>query len=479
MHAQTIAEKVDALLKQMTLEEKVGQMNQYSSFYDVTGPAPSEEKAKKKYDHLKEGLVGSMLNVRGVEEVRGFQKIAVEETRLGIPIVFAYDVIHGHKTLAPIPLAEAASWDLEAIERSAQVAAAEAAAEGINWTFAPMVDVGRDARWGRVMEGAGEDTYLGTKIAVARVKGFQGDDLADPATVAACAKHFAAYGFVEAGREYNTVDIGTSTLYNVVLPPFKACVDAGVATVMNSFNELNGIPATGDKFLQREILKGEWGFDGVVVSDWASVAEMIEHGFAEDGAHAAELAANAGSDMDMEGYCYVTHLVDMVKAGKVKEEVVDEAARRILTLKHRLGLFEDPYKYCDEDREKKVLGHKDHHAAVLDMAKKSIVLLKNENNLLPLKKSGQKIAFIGPLVDDKNSILGSWRLASDDSTGVSVMEGVQAIKQSNTLTYAKGTDLVTGPTHFVFEVPLNETDRSGFEQAKNTAREADVVVMVL
>src|SRR5690606_11981710 len=267
----SIEHKVADLLSKMTLEEKIGQMNQYNGFWDVTGPVPSNGDAVKKYEHLRKGWVGSMLNVRGVKEVRAVQKIAVEETRLGIPLLIGFDVIHGYKTISPIPLAEAASWDLEAMRVSAQMAAEEAAAAGINWTFAPMVDISRDARWGRIMEGAGEDPYLGSKIAIARVKGFQGDDLSSPKTILACAKHFAGYGFAEAGKDYNTVDVGTSTLYNIILPPFKAAAEAGVGTFMNSFNELNGIPVTGSSFLQRDILKGDWDYKGFVVSDWGSL----------------------------------------------------------------------------------------------------------------------------------------------------------------------------------------------------------------
>ena len=474
----SIDQKVEDLLSKMTLEEKVGQMNQYSSFFDVTGPAPSEANAKKKYDHIKNGLVGSMLNVKGVEEVRKMQKLAVENSRLGIPMMFAYDVIHGYKTLSPIPLAEAASWDLEAIEESARVAATEAAAAGLNWTFAPMVDISRDARWGRVMEGGGEDTYLGSLIGVARVRGFQGDDLGASNTVLACAKHFAGYGFAEAGRDYNTVDIGLSTLYNVVFPPFKAAADAGVATFMNSFNELNGIPATSDAFLQREILKGEWNYDGFVVSDWGSIKEIVHHGQAEDEAHAAQLAANAGSDIDMESYFYVNHLKQLVEDGKVEEAKIDDAVRRILRAKYELGLFDDPYKYCDEDLEKKMMYHEDHMNAVLDMAKKSIVLLKNEDNLLPLPKSGKKIALIGALAADKNSPLGSWRIASDDNTGVSVLEGMQAY-DGNELMHSSGPALFTGDVSFVQHININHDDRSGMEEAIATAKDADVVVMVL
>jgi beta-glucosidase len=474
-------ERIDLLMKQMTLEEKVGQMNQYNGFWEVTGPAPKGGNAELKYKHLRDGWVGSMLTVRGVKEVRAVQKIAVEETRLGIPLIIGFDVIHGYKTLSPIPLAEAASWDMEAIKKSAQIAADEASAVGINWTFGPNVDISNDARWGRVMEGAGEDPYLGSKIAVARVTGYQGDSRADLAkvnTIVACAKHFAAYGFAESGRDYNTVDISNSKLYNTVLPPFKAAADAGVRTFMNSFNILNGIPATGNSFLQRDILKGKWKFDGFVVSDWASVREMIAHGFAKDGAEATQKAVNAGSDMDMESHLYVEELVNLVKKGKVNEALVDDAVRRILRVKFELGLFDDPYRYCDEKREKATIGNKFNNDGVLDMAKKSIVLLKNEKGLLPLKKSGQKIALIGALANDKNSPLGSWRIASDDNTAVSVLEGMQQYKD-NQLTYEKGSDLTVGKTTFLDELVFNTTDTSGFEAAKKIASNADVVVMVL
>lgn len=472
-----IAVKVDALLAKMTLEEKVGQMNQYTGFWEITGPVPKDGSAKAKYEQLRAGKIGSMLNVRGVKDVRKIQEIAVKETRLGIPLIFGYDVIHGHKTLSPIPLAEAASWDLEAIEKSARIAAIEASAMGLNWTFAPMVDISRDARWGRVMEGGGEDPYLGAKIGVARVNGFQGDDLAASNTIAATAKHFAAYGFAEAGKDYNTADIGTSTLFNIVLPPFKAIVDNDVKTVMNSFNILNGIPATGDKFLQRDILKKEWGFDGFIVSDWGSAGEMVAHGFAKDLEHATVLAANAGSDMDMESAAYVAHLAKSVKDGKVKMEVVDDAVRRILRVKFELGLMDDPYKYCDAQREEKLIYHADHHAAALDMAKKSIVLLKNENNLLPLDKEQTNIAVIGTLAADKTSPLGSWRIGSDDNTAVSVLEGLT--KYTDNVAYAKGADLAIGETVFINEVKINETDYSDFEEAVELAKNSKVVVMVL
>lgn len=472
-----IDEKVEALLAKMTLEEKVGQMNQYSGFWDATGPAPAEGDAKNKYEHLKKGWVGSVLNVRGAKQAREMQKMVVENSRLGIPLIFGLDVIHGHKTLAPIPLGEAASWDLEAIRKSAEVAAREASAVGINWTFAPMVDISRDARWGRVMEGAGEDPYLGAKIGVARIKGFQGDDLSDPHTIAACAKHFAGYGFAEAGRDYNTVDVGTSTLYNIIFPPFKAAVEADVKTVMNSFNILNGVPATGNAFLQRQILKGKWGFNGFVISDWGSGMEMMAHGYARDLKHVAELSANAGSDMDMESYAYVKYLAELVREGKVKEADVDDAVRRILGVKFELGLFDDPYRYCSEERENELLYNKDHMDAVLDVARKSIVLLKNEKNVLPLSKKQKKMAVIGALAADKTSPLGSWRIGSDDNTAVSVLEGLD--NYTSSYTYAKGADVVFGDVAFPEELNINETDKSGFAEAIRAAKNAEVVIMVL
>ena len=490
VHAQTsvrepfsIEEKINALLQKMTLEEKVGQMNQYNGFWEVTGPAPKDGDAKKKYDHLRKGLVGAVLNVKGTENVRKLQEIAVKETRLGIPLLFGYDVIHGHKTLFPIPLGEAASWDLAAIEKSARVAAIEASAVGINWTFAPMVDITRDARWGRVMEGAGEDPYLGSKIGVARIHGFQGDDLAANNTIAACVKHFAGYGFAESGKDYNTVDVGTSTLYNIILPPFKAAVDNNVQTVMNSFNVLNGIPATANKFLQRDILKDAWKFTGFVVSDWGSGVEMINHGFAKDLQQVAQLSANAGSDMDMESYAYVAHLKALVEAGKVDIKLIDDAVKRILRVKFKLGLFDDPYRYCDAAREKALIYNPTHTAAALDVAKRSIVLLKNTyiqgsgRSLLPIDKNQQQIAVIGALANNKNSPLGGWRIGSDDNTAISVMEGLQ--RYTANIKYAKGADVAIGKTDFINEVKINETDKSGFKAAVQLAASSKLVIMVL
>ncbi|WP_400076185.1 beta-glucosidase BglX [Winogradskyella sp. R77965] len=478
INEDVIDRKIDSLLTLMTLKEKVGQMNLYNGFWDVTGPVPKGVSSNLKYEHLKKGYVGAMLNVRGVEHVREIQRIAVEESRLGIPLLFGFDVIHGYKTLSPIPLAESASWDLDAIQNSARIAAAEASAAGINWTFAPMIDISRDPRWGRVMEGGGEDVYLGSKIAVARVKGFQGDDLKDRNTIAATAKHFAAYGFAEAGRDYNTANIDNVTLLNTVLPPFKAAVDNDVKTIMNGFNTINGVPVTASKYLQRDILKDGWDFNGFVVSDWASINEIIFWGHAKDKNEAAKIASIAGSDMDMEGYVYIQELTHLVKEGTVSESIVDDAVKRILRVKYELGLFDDPYRYCNEKNEKEIIGKKSHHEAVLDMAKKSIVLLKNDNNLLPLKKEGQKIALIGELAGDKNSALGSWRLASDDNTAVSVLEGMQAYN-GNELTYKKGVDVFLGRTTFIHELNINTTDSSGIDEAVELAKSSDVVVMVL
>ena len=473
-----LEKRIEILMNQMTLDEKVGQMNQYNGFWDVTGPAPKTGDAELKYEHLKKGLVGSMLSLKGVKDIKKVQKIAVEQTRLGIPLIIGLDVIHGYKTLSPIPLAESASWDLEAIQNSASVAAAEAAASGINWTFSPNVDLSHDARWGRVMEGAGEDPYLGSLIAKARVQGFQGTDLSNPFTIAACAKHFAGYGFVESGKEYNPADMSNSTLYNMVLPPFKAAKDAGVCTFMNSFNTLNGVPATGNDFLLRKILKGNWNFKGFVVSDWGSINEMTVHGFTENNREATQKAVQAGSDMDMESYSYVKHLAALVKQGKIEMSLIDDAVYRILKVKFKLGLFDNPYAYLDEKRESETVGSDKIQEAVLDMAKKSIVLLKNQNNILPLKKTGKKIALIGHLAADKSSALGGWRVASDDETGISVFEGMSKY-QGNSLTYERGVKLWEGETNFVKEVLINQTDESGILEAVALAKESDVVILVL
>ncbi|MFM1878264.1 MAG: hypothetical protein RLZZ241_1130 [Bacteroidota bacterium] len=465
------------LISRMSLEEKIGQMNQFNGFWDVTGPVPDGGDAARKYKDLREGRVGSMLNITSVAEVRKIQEIALK-TRLGIPVLFGQDVIHGFRTISPIPLAEAASWDLDAIEASAALAAREAAASGINWTFAPMVDISRDPRWGRVMEGAGEDPYLGSLVGVARVKGFQGSDLSDPLTVAACVKHFAGYGLSEGGRDYNRVDLGMPTLFDVILPPFKATLDAGAATFMNAFNDLNGIPATGSAFLQREILKGDWGFEGMIVSDWGSIGEMVPHGYAKDLKEAAKAAVIGGSDMDMESMAYLNHLQELVQNGSVSESLIDDAVRRILNLKYDLGLFQDPFKYCDPKREQEVLSDPKRFDIVRDMAKRSIVLLKNQGDLLPLPKQGKKIAVIGQLAADKDSPLGSWRLKAEPNSAVSVLEGLAAYS-GNEIKYAQGVKLTEGTPLFHFETHINTTDRSEIPEAVALARNSDMVIMVL
>ncbi|MEM5518152.1 beta-glucosidase BglX [Henriciella sp. AS95] len=473
----SVDEQVDALIAEMTIGEKVGQLTQFSDLGDTTGPAPNDDLQRRRRDLVTSGTVGSMLNTIGLEDIRTIQDYAVNESRLGIPVLFGYDVVHGYKTIFPLPLAEAASWDLEMMEQTARIAAAEAAADGLNWTFAPMVDIGRDARWGRVMEGAGEDPYLGSKIAVARVRGFQGDDLSDPLTIAATVKHLAGYGFAEAGRDYNTVDVGTVTVHNIMLPPFKAALEqADAATVMNAFNVLNGVPATGDRALQRDLVKGKWGFDGFIVSDWGSALEMINHGFAEDERDAALKAITAGSDMDMESYVYFNHLADLVEAGDVPMDMVDDAVRRILEVKFDLGLFDDPYLYIDEGRARETLMAPEHLDAARRMAERSIVLLKNDEDLLPLKQ-GESIALIGALAADKDSPIGNWRAMGESDSAVSLVEGFEEAGLS--FTYEEGTALEIGDAGFANEVIVNMYDRSGFDAAVAAAQTADKVVIVL
>jgi beta-glucosidase len=475
-----VEKKIDALLAQMTLEEKIGQLNQYSSNLDLTGPAPSAGDQKRVYDQVRGGQVGSLLNVIGADATRRAQQLAVEGSRLKIPLLFGLDVIHGYRTIFPVPLGEAASFDMALVERSARVAATEAAAAGQHWTFAPMLDIARDARWGRVMEGAGEDPYLGAQVGAARVRGFQGRELGGLDTIAACAKHYAAYGFAEAGRDYNTVDISESTLRNVVLPPFKAAVDAGVATVMNSFNEIGGVPATGSVHLQREILKGEWAFQGFVVSDWGSIGEMVPHGYALNLEQAARSALQAGSDMDMESRAYLPHLVALVRSGAVSEKLVDDAVRRVLRVKFKLRLFDDPYRYSDAAREKQVLADPSHQQAAREVARGSIVLLKNEAGLLPLDKAAKRIAVIGPLAADKDSPLGGWRAQGQDGSAVSLLEGVKAaVSAATRVDHAQGAALTKGRRGFTYELSFNTDDRSGFAAAVEAARGADAVVVAL
>ena len=463
-HAQDaqIDRKVADLMKQMTLTEKVGQLHQLSG-RQFTGPTSSNY-ADKLAD-IRAGKVGSMLNVTGVADTREIQALALQ-SRLKIPLLFSLDVIHGYKTVFPVPLGEAASWDMEAIELSAHIAAKEAAAAGIQWTFAPMVDVARDPRWGRVMEGAGEDTYLGSQIAAARVHGFQGKQLGATDSVMATAKHFAAYGAAIAGRDYNAVDMSEQQLLEVYLPPFKAAADAGAATFMNSFNTLNGIPATGNAMLQRDILKGAWKYKGFVVSDWGSVREMVPHGYAADLSDAAVKAINAGSDMDMEGYAYTAHLEEAVKAGKVKMEVVDDAVRRVLTKKFELGLFDDPYRYSDAAREKAVLGDASHRAAALDVAQKSIVLLKNQGKLLPLSRDARRIAVIGPLADSRRDLEGGWVVNGERAQVVSIVEGIRSHAGKAQINYAQACEPGCASS-------------AGFAGAVAAASRSDVIVLAV
>jgi beta-glucosidase len=475
---KNVETKVDSVLALMTLEEKVGQLVQYNGSWDLTGPA-SEMNNKQKEENLKAGKVGAMLNVLSVEATRKAQKLVMENSRLKIPLMFGYDVIHGYTTIFPVPLAETASWDLEAMERTAQIAAVESAANGVNWTFSPMIDVSRDARWGRIMEGSGEDPYLTSKVAVAKVKGYQSNDLANPQSIAATAKHFAGYGFGEAGRDYNTVHIGENELHNTILPPFEAAAKAGVATFMNAFNDIDGTPATAHKTLQRDILKKEWNWDGFVVSDWGSIPEMIAHGLARDKKHAAQIALNAGSDMDMEGGAYESSLVNLVEEGEVSEDYIDDAVRRVLRVKFKLGLFDDPYLYSNPELLNNI-SFEEHKNVARDVAKKSIVLLKNENDLLPIKKSLKKIAVIGPLADDKDTPIGNWRAQGEANSAVSLLEGIKNNVGGNVeITYAKGADLGMGERSFLMPLKINKTDTLGFEEAINKASEADLVIVAM
>jgi beta-glucosidase len=460
----SIPQKVEKLLKKMTLAEKIGQLNQYNGNWEATGPITTD--VGNKLDAIKRGEVGSVLNIVGVEHTTVFQQAAMQ-SRLKIPLLFGQDVIHGYSITFPIPLAEAASWDMKAIEKSARVGGTEAAAGGVHWTFAPMVDIARDPRWGRVMEGAGEDPYLGSLIATARVKGFQGMGLGNLDAVMACAKHFTGYGAAIGGRDYNSVDMSLRTLWEVYLPPFKAAVDAGAATFMNSFNDLNGVPATASKYLQRDILKGKWGFKGFVVSDWNSIGEMINHGYVKDSYDAAQVAINAGNDIDMESNSYLKNLAKLVADKKVSERVIDEAVSRILTKKYELGLFSDPYRFSDADREKRILNRKEHTEATLDIAKKSIVLLKNDHQVLPLSKNLKSIAIIGPLAKVKKDLKGFWSLEVGNVNDiVSVYEGMQQQAGNTKLLYAKGCD-------------ITDTSRAGFAEAYKIAMQADVVVMAM
>lgn len=453
-------DRVTALLDKMTLEEKIGQLTLYTTDWGSTGPTIREGYK----NDIRSGACGNLFNSHTVAFVRDLQRIAVEETRLKIPLLFGFDVIHGYKTIFPIPLGEAASWDLDAIEKSARVAATEASAAGLNWTYAPMVDICRDPRWGRVMEGAGEDTYLGCRIAEARTRGIQGKKIGDTDAMLACVKHYAGYGAALAGRDYNTVDMSERYFREYYLPPYEAAVRAGAATVMTSFNDYDGVPATGNKYLLTDILRKEWGFRGFVVTDYTSMNEMVNHGVIADEKDAGELAMNAGVDMDMQGAIYQRFLAQSVREGKVTEARIDEAARRVLRLKFDLGLFDNPYRFCDENREKKELLSPEHRAAARDVARKSIVLLKNDKNVLPLKKTA-KIALIGPLADNKSELIGNWNGAGNANDCVSVLEGLRNQTKG-------GVSFDSGCEFFV-------PKKAGIEPALALAKQADVVVAVV
>jgi beta-glucosidase len=452
-------QKADSVLKLMTLQEKIGQMVLYTSDWDVTGPT-----IRSTYlEDIRKGNCGNIFNAHTVAYVRSLQKAAVEESRLGIPLLFGYDVIHGYKTIFPISLGESCSWDLAAIEKSARVSASEAAASGLNWTFAPMVDISVEPRWGRVSEGAGEDPFLGSAIARARVHGFQGTDLADTSTILACVKHFAAYGAPQAGRDYNTVDMSKRVFLDTYFPPYKAAIEAGAGSVMTSFNELDGVPSSGNKYLLTDLLRNELGFKGFVVTDYTSINEMVNHGIVANEEEAGALALNAGVDMDMQGEVYFKYLEKQVKAGTVKEKQIDDAVRRILRVKFELGLFDDPYKYCSEAREKAVVYSKENLDAALDVAKRSLVLLKNDNAVLPLHQ-GEKIAVIGELAASKRDLLGSWIAAGKWETIPSLLESMKA-RQGDIL-YAEGCKKMGD-------------DKSGFAEALRTASRADKIVLVI
>lgn len=452
--------KIDSLLNVMTLEEKVGQMVLFTSDWDVTGPTMKSDYL----DDIRTGKCGNIFNAHTTGFVKEIQRVAVEESRLGIPVMFGYDVVHGHRTVFPISLGESCSWDMEAVEKSARVSAEEAAASGLNWTYAPMVDISVDPRWGRVSEGAGEDPYLGSRIAEARVRGFQGDDLSDPLTVLACVKHFAAYGAPMAGRDYNTVDMSERYFREFYLPPYEAAVDAGALSVMTSFNELDGVPATANHYLLQDLLRDEMGFEGFVVTDYTSINEMVHHGYAADDRDAAKKAVLAGVDMDLQGELYYKYLVGLVEDGEVPEKVIDDAVRRILEMKARLGLFDDPYLYCDAEREKEIVYSEANLEAARDVARKSMVLLKNDGTL-PLQK-GEKIAVIGELASSTRDLLGSWKAAGDWDFMKSIADAIKECNGKANVTYVKGCS------------PDGE-DRGGFAAALSAARKADKVVMVI
>lgn len=449
---------ISSLMKKMTLEEKVGQLSQCSGGF-ATGP---DNKRVSRTEDISKGMIGSLLNVSGAANTRKYQEAAMK-SRLRIPLLFGLDVIHGYKTGFPLPLAEAASFDLDAIERGSRCAAKEAAAAGLHWTFAPMVDISWDARWGRVMEGAGEDPYYGAKVAVARVHGLQGDDLSKENTILSCIKHFAGYGAAIAGKDYNSVDMSMGHFANFYMAPYKAGSDAGAATFMSAFNDFNNEPSTGSSFLLRELLKNQWGFKGFVVSDWGSVGEMINHRYAKDEREAAYKGINAGLDMEMVSECYTKNLVSLVKEGKVSVKLIDDAVRRILEQKYKLGLFDDPFRYCDEARERTVIGSEESRKEACYVAERSIVLLKNENSVLPLSPSIKKVALVGALAKSQKDMCGAWSCA-EVSKVVTLYEAME--KRGIDINYNDGYD-------------LKKNQIVNLEQTLAAARQSDVVIVAM
>ncbi|MCT3920846.1 beta-glucosidase BglX [Elizabethkingia anophelis] len=471
---------VDKLIAKMTLDEKIGQLNLPSSGDFTTGQAQSSDIGKK----IEQGLVGGLFNIKGVGKIRDVQKVAVEKSRLKIPMIFGMDVIHGYETTFPIPLGLSASWDMDLIQRSAQIAAQEASADGINWTFSPMVDVSREPRWGRVSEGSGEDPYLGSQIAKAMVYGYQGKDLSLKNTILACVKHFALYGAPEGGRDYNTVDMSHIRMFNEYFPPYKAAVDAGVGSVMASFNEVDGIPATGNKWLMDDVLRKQWGFNGFIVTDYTGINEMIQHGMG-DLQQVSALAMNAGIDMDMVGEGFLTTLKKSISEGKVTEQQITTAARRILEAKYDLGLFDDPYRYTDEKRSKAEVFNKANREEARNIAAQSMVLLKNDKQILPLKASGT-VAVIGPLANNNENMTGTWSVASRTKDAVSIMTGLKETIKGVNFIYAKGSnvfyDAKMEEKATMFGKVSNRDSRSKealLKEAVETAKKADVVVLAI
>ncbi|OPB86906.1 beta-glucosidase BglX [Elizabethkingia ursingii] len=471
---------IDQLVAKMTLDEKIGQLNLPSSGDFTTGQAQSSDIGKK----IEQGLVGGLFNIKGVGKIRDVQKVAVEKSRLKIPMIFGMDVIHGYETTFPIPLGLSASWDMDLIQRSAQIAAQEASADGINWTFSPMVDVSREPRWGRVSEGSGEDPYLGSQIAKAMVYGYQGKDLSLKNTILACVKHFALYGAPEGGRDYNTVDMSHIRMFNEYFPPYKAAVDAGVGSVMASFNEVDGIPATGNKWLMDDVLRKQWGFNGFIVTDYTGINEMIQHGMG-DLQQVSALAMNAGIDMDMVGEGFLTTLKKSISEGKVTEQQITTAARRILEAKYDLGLFDDPYRYTDEKRAKTEVFNKANREEARNIAAQSMVLLKNDKQILPLKASGT-VAVIGPLANNNENMTGTWSVASRTKDAVSIMTGLKETVKGVNFIYAKGSnvfyDAKMEEKATMFGKVSNRDSRSKealLKEAVETAKKADVVVLAI